>query len=88
MTSNHRDAVQFALQTAQLLTLVIGVGGLFMAMGRRDANLETNTGEIEKLRSIATDLASASVESTSTNRSQDRQLDDLRDRIARLEPND
>ena len=85
MTNTNREALTMAIQTAQLITLVIGVGGIFMAIGKRDAAISTNTTEISELRDIATDLVRASVEATTTNRDQDRRLDDLRNRLARLE---
>ena len=85
MKNTNREALTMAIQTAQLITLVIGVGGIFMAIGKRDAAISTNTTEIGELRDIATDLVRASVEATTTNREQDRRLDDLRNRLARLE---
>lgn len=85
MTNTNREALTMAIQTAQLITLVIGVGGIFMAIGKRDAAISTNTTEISELRDIATDLVRASVEATTTNREQDRRLDDLRNRLARME---
>jgi hypothetical protein len=86
MNQPNRETITVVVQFLQLATLVIGVAGLFLTVGRKDARLETNTKEIGDLRDIASDLVRASVESTSTNRDQDRQLDDLRARIARLEP--
>ena len=77
--------MQVAVQWLQLATLIIGVGGLFLTIGRKDARLDANTEEINELREIATDLVRATVESTSNNISQDRQIDDLRNRVARLE---
>lgn len=85
MKNTNREALTMAIQTAQLITLVIGVGGIFMAIGKRDAAISTNTTEISELRDIATDLVRASVEATTTNREQDRRLDDLRNRLARME---
>ena len=86
MIQPNRDTVSVVVQFLQLATLVIGVAGIFLTVGRKDARLETNTKEIDELRASASDLVRASVESTGTNRDQDRQLDDLRARIARLEP--
>ena len=77
--------LQEVVSILQLAVLTIGVAGVFLAIGRKDANLEVNSNEIAELRDIASDLARASVESTTTNRQQDRQLDDLRSRLARLE---
>ena len=90
MNSTHtplerKQTVTVVLQCLQLITLLIGVAGLFLTVGRKDARLETNTNEIADLRDIASDLVKASIESTTTNRAQDRSLDDLRTRLARLE---
>ena len=85
MTTRSRQNVQTVLQTLQLLALIVGIGGLFLTVGRKDATLENNTSEIRDLRAISTDLVKASIESTTTNREQDRRLEDLRARIARLE---
>ena len=84
MTDPARQTVQTVIQFLQLGTLVIGVAGLFLTVGRKDARLESNTTEIAELRDIASDLVKASIESTTTNREQDRRLDDLRNRLARL----
>ena len=77
--------LQEVISVLQLTVLTIGVAGVFLAIGRKDATLDQNSSEIADLRDIASDLARASVESTTTNRNQDRQLDDLRSRLARLE---
>lgn len=86
MNESRRGTMTIVLQSLQLGTLVIGVAGIFLTMGRKDARLEVNTEEIGELREIASDLVKASVESTATNHDQDRQLAELRNRIARLEP--
>jgi hypothetical protein len=49
--------------------------------------LDQNTVEIAELKDIASELAKTSIESTMANREQDRRLDDLRDRLARMESN-
>ena len=85
MTEHKRPSMTIVLQCLQLGTIVIGVAGLFLTVGRKDARLVTNTSEIADLRDIASDLVKASIESTTTNRNQDRTLDDLRTRLARLE---
>lgn len=85
MNQNTQQTVSMALQAAQLLTLLIGVASIFLMVGRKDERLNQNTVEIGELRDIAQDLVRTSVESTSTNRDQDRQLDDLRARLMTLE---
>ena len=85
MTDQNRATVAVVVQFLQLATLIIGVAGIFLVVGRKDHQLETNAAEIQDLRDIASDLVKASIESTTTNREQDRALDELRDRLARLE---
>ncbi len=85
VTESHRSTLTVVVQFLQLAVLVIGVAGVFMTLGQKDERLTTNSNEIADLRDIAADLAKASVESQTTNRNQDRQLDDLRTRLARLE---
>ena len=87
MNGETKTNLQVVVQWLQLITLVVGVAGLFLTVGRKDAKLDANTVEIGQLRDIAADLVRATVESTSNNISQDRQIDDLRDRVARLEQN-
>lgn len=85
MSDNHKASLGVVIQFFQLATLIIGVAGLFLTVGRKDARLEQNTVEIAELKDIASELAKASVESTVTDREQDRRLDDLRERLANLE---
>ncbi len=81
----HRETLKIVVQFLQLGTLVIGVAGLFMTVGRRDATLDVNTSEIQQLRDIASDLVKTSITTSTTNREQDRRLEELRDRLDALE---
>ena len=85
MTDSHRLQFTTGLQIAQTLAILLGVAGLFLTLGRKDQVLETNAEDIVELREIASDLARASTEATMTNRAQDRRLDEIRDRLTRLE---
>ena len=85
MSDNHKASLGVVIQFFQLATLIVGVAGLFLTVGRKDARLEQNTVEIAELKDIASEIAKASIESTITNREQDRRLDDLKSRLARLE---
>ena len=85
MTTPHRIDVPTALQIAQIVVVALGVAGLFLAVGRKDPVLEASVQDIAELREIASDLARASVESAMTDRNQDRRLDEIRDRLLRLE---
>lgn len=85
MTDHNRSNLSMIVQFFQLGTLIIGVAGLFLTVGRKDARLEQNTIEIAELKDIASEIAKASIESAITNREQDRRLDDLRERLSQLE---
>ena len=85
MTNDNRATLSVAIQFLQLVTLGVAVAGVFLSLGRKDERLNANTKEIEELRDIASSLVRTSIESTTTNREQDRRLDDLRNRLARLE---
>ena len=81
----NRENVKIVVQFLQLATLIIMVGGMFLSIGRRDAILGQNTAEILQLRDIASDLVKSAIETTTTNREQDRRLEELRDRLEALE---
>ena len=81
----HRETLKIVVQFLQLGTLVLGVAGLFLSVGRRDATLDVNTAEIQQLRDIASDLVKTSITTSTTNREQDRRLEELRDRLDALE---
>jgi len=85
ISGSQRQTVSMVLQAFQLVALLLGCAGIFLSIGRRDANITTNGTEITELRDIASDLVRASIESTTTNHAQNQRLDDLRDRISRLE---
>ena len=87
MSENHKANLGVVIQFFQLATLVVGVAGLFLTVGRKDARLDQNTVEIAELKDIGSELAKTSIEYTMGNREQDRRLDDLRDRLARMESN-
>ena len=84
-SDQHRETLKIVVQFLQLATLVIGVAGLFLSVGRRDQTLDQNTAEILQLRDIASDLVKTSIETTTTNREQDRRLEELRERLDALE---
>jgi hypothetical protein len=85
LSEASKHTMQTVIQSLQLAVLVIGVAGVFLTIGRRDAMIMDSAADIDELRAIASDLVKASIESTTTNREQDRRLDDLKVRLARLE---
>lgn len=85
MTTHPRLDLTTGLQILQVLAVCIGVAGIFLAVGRKDQVLDSSVQDIAELREIASDLARASVESAMNDRNQDRRLDEIRDRLLRLE---
>jgi hypothetical protein len=81
----RRAGVQTVLQWAQLLVLVIGVGGLFLTIGRRDAMLEMNGQQISELRAICSDLARVTGSLSSTDATHSAQIASIEKRLDRLE---
>ena len=81
----RRAGVQTVLQWAQLLVLVIGVGGLFLTIGRRDAMLEMNGQQISELRAICSDLARVTGSLSSTDAAHSAQIASIEKRLDRLE---
>ena len=85
-TSERRSApLATVLQFAQLVVLVVGVAGVFLAMGRRDATLDSNSTQISELRSICSDLARVTGSLSVTDASHTAQLRAIETRIDRLE---
>ena len=69
----------------QLVVLVLGVGGLFFAVGQREAALESVQKEVSELKSISSDLVKAQVLSSAKDGEHDRVLRDILRRLDRLE---
>jgi len=53
--------MQMAISVLQLVVLVIGVGGVFVTLGRKDAILERQDRDLTELRQISMDLVKAQV---------------------------
>ena len=69
----------------QLVVLVFGVGGLFFAVGQREASLDNVQKEVSELKSISSDLVKAQVLSSAKDGEHDRVLRDILRRLDRLE---
>ena len=69
----------------QLLVLVLGVAALFSTIGAKDAELKEATSDITQLKEITSDLVKAQVLLSAKAGEFDRRLEDILDRLARLE---
>lgn len=85
MTSEKSPSIATVLQFLQLFVLVVGVAGIFAHIGRRDNQLQVNTLDISGLRIIAQDLLEAQITSASNDARIFESLDNLKDRVDRLE---
>lgn len=74
-----------ALQIAQLAMIVVGVAGIFLNIGRRDATIEMNGTQISELRMICSDLARVVGSLSSTDAAHSAQLASIEKRLDRLE---
>lgn len=77
--------VDRVINLVQLTSIVGGMAYFGAEAGRRDERLNTNTIKVDELAGIVQDLAKAQVASASGQASAQRELDQLRERIERLE---
>jgi len=85
MSTPNNTQISTVIQVLQLVLLAGTISGLALTLGRKDAALSRNSEEIAELTDISFELVRTTIESTATNREQDRRLDDLRERITTLE---
>jgi hypothetical protein len=81
----QRNTLSTVIQSAQLIVLVVGVGGIFAAIGRRDATLDHATLQIVELRGISSDLVRLIGNGSTTDATHSAQLASIEQRIDRLE---
>ena len=73
------------LNFMQLIVLVIGVAGVFLVIGRKDHQVDSNTTDIIELTEITRELVRAQVESAGNDALHLQILQDIRFRLERLE---
>lgn len=81
----QRNTLSTVIQSAQLIVLVVGVGGIFAAIGRRDATLDHATAQIVELRGISSDLVRLVGNGSTTDATHSAKLAAIEQRIDRLE---
>jgi hypothetical protein len=89
MTNSERTEfhIQTVLHGLQALMLVVGVATVFMAVGRKDQQIESTESNLNQLQTIVQDLVKAQVEGVTKDSEHDRVLVELKQRIYRLETN-
>ena len=80
-----QTALGSTIQMLQLVALIIGVAGIFLAIGRKDQVLETNQQQVSDLRLICSDLARVVGSLSISDASQTEQLRSIDQRLSRLE---
>lgn len=73
------------INLAQGFVLLCTVAGIFMSIGAAKNVLEQNSGSIDELQEIASDLVRAQVMSTATDDTHSKAIADLLRRVDRLE---
>jgi len=85
MTETDPQRVSAITNVLQLIVLVIGVGGIFFALGTRDEVVRNSVNDISELKEISSDLVKAQVLSQAKDGEQDRILADILRRLERIE---
>lgn len=73
------------IQVLQLVALIIGVGGMFTFIGKRDQQLTEVSTDLDKLVAAVNDLAKAQASTAISDAMQSRALEDIQRRINNLE---
>lgn len=85
MSEPRKQSLSVLLQSAQLLVLLLGVGGIFAAIGRRDATLDHATEQIVELRGITSDLVRIVGSVAITDATHSAQIAAIERRLDRIE---
>jgi hypothetical protein len=85
MTDESKRNSQLIASWAQFVAICIGIGTILVYVGRKDAQLSTTTEQVVELQKIVTDLAKTQIVSTLKDEHQSEQIQDLFDRVTKLE---
>lgn len=85
MTDESKRNSQLVASWAQFVAICIGIGTILVYVGRKDAQLATTTEQVVELQKIVTDLAKTQIVSTLKDEHQSEQIQDLFDRVTKLE---
>lgn len=76
---------QTLIQALTFLTLLIGTASVFVMIGRRDATIEQSQTRVNELWDITQELVKSQVLGVANDGDHERQLNELKVRITRLE---
>ena len=74
-----------AISVLQLFVLVVGVAGVFITLGRKDAILDRQDRDLTELRSIVGDLVKSQVLGAANDQTHAAALQQVANRLDRLE---
>ena len=81
----EREKIAITTNVLQTVVMVIAVAAVMMEMGRKDQMRDTTVKAVSDLRDIATDLTRTQVSLTASAETMRNQIEDLDDRLGRLE---
>jgi len=84
-TKQQTHGLALAIQVFQLAVLMIGVAGVFVTLGRKDAILDRQDRDITELRAIASDLVKSQVLGAANDSKHGESLQAVAVRLDRLE---
>jgi hypothetical protein len=79
------QGLALAIQVFQLAVLMVGVAGVFVTLGRKDAILDRQDRDITELRAIASDLVKSQVLGAANDSKHAESLQAVAVRLDRLE---
>ena len=85
LTSNQVVRFQTLIQALTLFTLLVGTASVFVMIGRRDATIEHSQERVNELWDITQELVKSQVLSVANDGDHERQLDELKARVYKLE---
>lgn len=85
MTDEGKKNSQLVASWAQFVAICIGIGTILVYVGRKDAQLQSNTEQVAELQKIVTDLAKTQIVSTMKDELQTEQIQSLLARVNKLE---
>jgi hypothetical protein len=85
LTNNQVVKFQTLIQALTLFTLLVGTASVFVMIGRRDATIQHSQERVNELWDITQELVKSQVLSVANDGDHERQLDELKARVYKLE---
>ena len=85
MSESQRNTLGQVVGVLQLVALIIGIGGLFTLIGKRDQQLAQVVSDLDKLAVVVNDLAKTQTGAAVNDIAQTRTLEDIQKRLVDLE---